>query len=147
MRGLGSRTHDGRCCALGRELPTIHVPVGDDCDFLPQSADVQEAGYFQPSTRRGGEHARAESHAARSTCTPPDSQAAAPHKVRGPNWTEAEMFVFIIQNCIEWDGMHNCNQPSLAKFVYGSTAWKLVLAGCMSVVGFRARDTNQITNK
>ena len=48
---------------------------------------------------------------------------------------------------VEWDGRHNCNQPSLAKFVYGTTAWKLVLVGCMSVVGFRPRDTDQITNK
>jgi len=69
------------------------------------------------------------------------------HKVRGPNWTEAEMFVLIAQKRVEWDSRHNCNQPSLAKFVYGTTAWKLVLAGCMSVVDFRARDTDQITNK
>ena len=57
------------------------------------------------------------------------------------------MLVLIGQKKIEWDGRHNCNQPSLAKFVYGTTAWRLVLAGCMSVVGFRARDTDQITNK
>ena len=57
------------------------------------------------------------------------------------------MLVLIGQKRIEWDGRHNCNQPSLARFVYGTTAWKLVLAGCMSVVGFRARDADQITNK
>jgi hypothetical protein len=57
------------------------------------------------------------------------------------------MLVLIAQKRIEWDGRHNCNQPNLAKFVYGATAWKLVLAGCMGVVGFRARDTDQITNK
>jgi hypothetical protein len=57
------------------------------------------------------------------------------------------MLVLIAQKCIEWDGRHNCNQPALAKFVYGATAWKLVLAGCMGVVGFRAKDTDQITNK
>ena len=57
------------------------------------------------------------------------------------------MLVLIGQKRIEWDGRHNCSQPSLAKFVYGTTAWKLVLAGCMSVVGFRARDADQITNK
>ena len=75
------------------------------------------------------------------------SQAAIPHKVRGPNWTEPEMLVLIGQKQIEWDGRHNSNQPSLAKFVYGTTAWRAVLAGCMGVVGFRARDTDQITNK
>jgi hypothetical protein len=57
------------------------------------------------------------------------------------------MLVLIGQKRIEWDGRHSCNQPSLAKFVYGTTAWKLVLAGCMSVVGFWSRDTDQITNK
>lgn len=57
------------------------------------------------------------------------------------------MLVLIGQKRIEWDGRHNCNQPSLAKFVYGTTAWKLVLAGCMGVVGFCVRDTDQITNK
>ena len=57
------------------------------------------------------------------------------------------MLVLIEQKRIEWDGRHNSNQPSLAKFVYGTTAWRAVLAGCMGVVGFRARDTDQITNK
>ena len=57
------------------------------------------------------------------------------------------MLVLIGQKRIEWDGRHNCNQPSLAKFVYGTTASKLVLAGCLGVVGFRVRDTDQITNK
>jgi hypothetical protein len=57
------------------------------------------------------------------------------------------MLVLIAQKRVEWDGRHNCNQPSLAKFVYGTTAWKLVLAGCMGVVGFRPRDIDQITNK
>ena len=57
------------------------------------------------------------------------------------------MLVLIGQKRIEWDGRHNCNQPSLARFVYGTTAWKLVLAGCLAEVGFRVRDTDQITNK
>jgi len=57
------------------------------------------------------------------------------------------MLVLIGEKRKEWDGRHNSNQPSLAKFVYGTTAWRLVLAGCMSVVGFRERDADQITNK
>lgn len=57
------------------------------------------------------------------------------------------MLVLIGQKHIEWDGRHNCSQPSLSKFVYGTAAWKQVLAGCMSVVGFRARDADQLTNK
>ena len=99
------------------------------------------------SGRRNGPHGDGAASTPRSSCIPAESQAAVAHKVRGPNWTEAEMLVLIAQNRIEWDGRHNCNQPSLAKFVYGSTAWKLILAGCMSVIGFLARDTDQITNK
>ena len=57
------------------------------------------------------------------------------------------MLVLIGQKRIEWDGRHNCSQPSLSKFVYGATAWKAVLAGCMAVVGFRERDADQLTNK
>ena len=57
------------------------------------------------------------------------------------------MLVLIGQKRIEWDGRHNCSQPSLAKFVYGTTSWKLVLAGCMAVVGFCVRDADQLTNK
>ena len=57
------------------------------------------------------------------------------------------MLVLIGQKRLEWDVRHNCNQPALARFVYGNIAWKLVLSGCMSVVGFRVRDTDQITNK
>jgi hypothetical protein len=57
------------------------------------------------------------------------------------------MLVLIGQKRVEWDGRHNCSQPSLAKFVYGTTAWRLVLAGCMAVSGFRVRDADQLTNK
>ena len=57
------------------------------------------------------------------------------------------MLVLIGQKRIEWDGRHNSDQHSLARFVYGTTAWRLVLAGCMGVVGFRERDADQITNK
>ena len=83
----------------------------------------------------------------RSSSAPAHSQPSAAHKARGPNWIEAEMLVLIGQKRIEWDGRHNSDQHSLARFVYGTTAWRLVLAGCMGVVGFRERDADQITNK
>ena len=57
------------------------------------------------------------------------------------------MIVLIGQKRIEWDGRYNSNQPSFAKFVYGTTAWKLVLAGCISVVAFRIMDPDQITKQ
>lgn len=100
-----------------------------------------------PSVPRGGGRGRGRTANGRSSSAPSRSVAAPLHKARGPNWTESEMLVLIEQKRIEWDGRHNSNQPSLARFVYGSTAWKIVLAGCMGVVGFRERDADQITNK
>ena len=119
-----------------------------DLDFdVPNGLGVEQVPVSIFPAGRGGLRAMGRSSRGRSTPVSSQSQAAMSHKVRGPNWTEVEMLVLIGQKRIEWDGRHNCNQPSLAKFVYGTSAWKLVLAGCMSVVGFRARDTDQITNK
>ena len=128
-------------CALGR-LP-IDVECDYECDFIAGRSPLP----FAPHVSGGAVHSGDRSGSGRPTYTPSQSNSAPPHKVRGPNWTEAEMLVLIAQKRVEWDSRHNCNQPSLAKFVYGTTAWKLVLAGCMSVVGFRARDTDHITNK
>ena len=119
------------------------MDVGFGSEFL----DNQTPASSTPTVPRQGGYARGGSNTARSSSVPSQSQAAPPHKVQGPNWTEAEMLVIIDQKHIEWDGRHNSNQPSLAKFVYGTTAWKLILAGCMSVVGFWSRDADQITNK
>ena len=131
----------------GSQFPSSQVPLGVDCDFATEFANEQAPNFMAPGSASGVAHARAGPHTTRSSSTPSGSQAPPRHKVRGPNWTEAEMLVLIAQKRIEWDGRHNCNQPALAKFVYGATAWKIVLAGCMGVVGFRARDTDQITNK
>ena len=129
------------------QCPSTQVPI--DCDNV-FAADFPE-GHIQGSVPvepvRGGVSTRGRTASRRSTPASSQSQAAPTHKVRGPNWTEAEMLVLIGQKRLEWDGRHNCSHPSLATFVYGTTAWKLVLAGCMSVVGFRARDADQITNK
>jgi hypothetical protein len=129
------------------QCPSSQVPNDFDCGLQGDCSDGRAPNASEPAAAPAGLHGRATSQSARSSSGPSQSQNAAPHKVRGPNWTEAEMLVLIAQKRIEWDGRHNCNQPSLAKFVYGTTAWKLVLAGCMSVVGFRSRDTDQITNK
>jgi hypothetical protein len=161
------------------QCPSSQRRLEADNDYGSYCADVRIPAFSMPSDTRDSLHGVGGSNSARSSSAPSQSQANASHKVRGPNWTEAEMLVLIAQKCVEWDGRHNCNQPSLAKFVYGTTAWKLVLAqkcvewdgrhncnqpslakfvygttawklvlaGCMSVVGFRARDTDQITNK
>ena len=129
------------------QFPSTQTPNDGDCDIGSDYVYDQAPGSCPPGTTTGGSHGVGRSQTPRLYSGPSQSQTAAPHKVRRPNWTEAEMLVLIAQKRIEWDGRHNCNQPSLAKFVYGSTAWRLVLAGCMAVVGFRARDTDQIANK
>ena len=125
------------------QRPVIDVDFEYGSEYVDEDVPVS----CLPASTIEASHARARSGSARSFSSPSQSQTAHPQKVRGPNWTEAEMLVLIAQKRLEWDGRHNCNQPALAKFVYGATAWKLVLAGCMAVVGFRARDTDQITNK
>ena len=127
--------------------PSTQLPIDEDDDFAAEFSGDQVPVSFAPATSRGGVRGRGRSSTGRSSSVSSHTEGTLPHKVRGPNWTEAEMLVLIGQKRIEWDGRHNCNQPALAKFVYGNAAWKLVLAGCMGVVGFRARDTDQITNK
>ena len=112
------------------------VPFDVYGDIGSEYVDDQPPLPFGPPTTRGGVHVISVPNSPRLSSAPSQSQPAHPHKVRGPNWTEAEMLVLIGQKPIEWGGRHNCNQPSLAKFVYGTTAWKLVLAGCMDVVDF-----------
>jgi hypothetical protein len=129
------------------QRPSMQVPFEVDCEFGSEYAADQPPAQFPGAASRESLGAGRATGASRASSAPSQSVSALPHKVRGPNWTEAEMLVLIGQKRIEWDGRHNCNQPSLAKFVYGTTAWKLVLAGCMGVVGFRVRDTDQITNK
>ena len=129
------------------QCPSSQRPLDVDIEYGSYCADVRIPAFATPADTRESLHGVHGSHSTRSSTGPTQSQTTASHKVRGPNWTEAEMLVLIAHKRIEWDSRHNCNQPTLAKFVYGTTAWKLVLAGCMSVVGFRARDTDQITNK
>ena len=70
------------------------------------------------------------------------------HNARGPNWTKQEILIFIGEIRVEWDGRHNAKQPSCAKFVYDTMAWKHVLLGCMVVIGFKfERHVDQIINK
>ena len=104
------------------QCPSTQVPIDVNFGFGSEFLDNQTLASSTPtSTTRGG-YARDGSNIARSSSVPSQSQAALPHKVRGSNWTEAKMFVLIGQKHIEWDGRHNSNQHSLAKFVYGTTA-------------------------
>ena len=129
------------------ECPSTQVPAGAHFDSPEEFFDDDDPGPITPPTEQRGGHGNGRLRAGRSATLSSQSHVVLPHNVRGPNWTEPKMLVLIEQKRIEWDGRHNSNQPSLAKFVYGTTAWRAVLAGCMGVVGFRARDTDQITNK
>ena len=129
------------------QFPPSQLHIDLDCELEADYADATAPLPCARSASATGVQGGGQSGNGRPSSSPSQSQSAPPHKVRGPNWTEAEMLVLIAQKRVEWDIRHNCNQPSLSKFVYGTTAWKLVLAGCMSVVGFRPRDTDQITNK
>ena len=127
--------------------PSTQLPIDGEDEFGGDYVDIQAPPPFRHPTAAPVMNAPPQPASARSSSCPSQSQGATTHKARGPNWTEAEMLVLIGQKRIEWDGRHNCSQPSLARFVYGTTAWKLVLAGCLAEVGFRVRDTDQITNK
>ena len=129
------------------QCPSTQIRTEADCEFECDFLDDQPPATHPQPREASRVDPSGQTPSVRSSSCPSQSQGATPHKVRGPNWTEAEMLVLIGQKRIEWDGRHNSNQPSLARFVYGTTAWKLVLAGCLSVVGFRVRDTDQITNK
>jgi hypothetical protein len=129
------------------QCPSTQLPTDGDDEFGGDYVHIQAPPPFRQPTPSPVANAEQHPASAWSSSCPSQSQSATPHKVRGPNWTEAEMLVLIGQKRIEWDGRYNCSQPSLARFVYGTTAWKLVLAGCSGEVGFRVRDTDQITNK
>jgi hypothetical protein len=57
------------------------------------------------------------------------------------------MLVLVGQKHLEWDDKDNSNQPSLAKCVYGTAAWKLALEGCMPTMGIRHKYVDQIIKK
>ena len=129
------------------QIPSTQRPFDGGCDFGLEFLDTSPPAYSAPAATKLSGRGQGVSSAPRSLSAPLQPAAPVSQKVRGPNWTEFEVLVLIDQKRIEWDGRHNSNQPALAKFVYGSTAWKLVLSGCMGVPGFRARDADQITNK
>ena len=104
------------------QIASTQVPLDADCGFPSEFEDDQLPVFFAAATTRGVRGGRGGSNAGRSASISSQSQGALPHKVRGPNWTETEMLILIGQKRIEWDGRHNCNQPALAKFVYGTTA-------------------------
>ena len=129
------------------EFPSTQMPHVPDCERGADGMDRDVGLQTAPETELGHGRGRGRTRGTRSLSGPSPSHNSLPHKLRGPNWTESEMMVLIGQKRVEWYGRHNCSQPSFAKFVYGTIAWRLVLQGCMAVPGFRERDADQLTNK
>lgn len=127
----------------GTYCPSTQFPCDMDGGVGMEFGGHHMPNLSTPTSTTGGRGASGRSSRSRVSPAPSQSQASPSQKIRGPNWTEAEMLVLIGQKRIEWDGRHNSNQPSLARFVYGTTLWKMVLARCMNVVGFKPRDNNQ----
>ena len=91
------------------QWPANGVPISLDCDLLAEFLDDHVPASFAPVPSRGGLRPRGRSNSGRSTSVSSQSEATLSHKVRGPNWTEAEMFILIGQSRLEWNGRHNCN--------------------------------------
>jgi hypothetical protein len=104
------------------QWPANGVPIDLDCDLPAEFLEDRVPTSFPPVPSRGGLRPRGRSGSGRSASVSSQSEATTSHKVRGPNWTEAEMLILIGQKRLKWDGKHNCNQPSFAKFVYGTIA-------------------------
>ena len=76
----------------------IEVPLDLDCEFPSEFESEQPPPSFAPVPSRGGQRSRGRGSRGRSMSGSSQSEAPLAHKVRGPNWTEAEMLVLIAQN-------------------------------------------------
>jgi hypothetical protein len=90
------------------QCPSTQLPLDTDFKFPNELGEDEVPISFVPGASRGGLRAGGKSNTPRSTPISSQTQAAASHKVRGPNWTEVEMLVLIGQKRIEWDGKHSC---------------------------------------
>ena len=71
------------------QCPSTQVPIDVEHDFSAEFVEDQIPLSFQAATARGPERGRGGPTSRRPTSVSSQSQAAPPHKVRGPNWTEA----------------------------------------------------------
>ena len=69
--------------------PSTQVPTDADCDLPAGLIDEHVQTPFTPAESRGVVGRRGRSCTGRSPSRTSHSQALVPHKVRGPNWTEA----------------------------------------------------------
>ena len=75
--------------------PSNQVPIDLDEDFTTVFGEEQVHLSNVPEPSKGGRRGRGRSSTLRSSSVSSHTEAAAPHKVRGPNWTEEEMLVLI----------------------------------------------------
>ena len=108
--GAGDQTMDD-IVNLGEnsQFQSTRVSADPDCELPCDFVEDREKSPPAAGPPRGGSHVRGMTHNRRYASTSSHTEAALSHKVRGPNWTEAEMLVLIGQKRIEWDGRHNCN--------------------------------------
>ena len=85
------------CLEENSQCPSTQLPLDTNLDFPNELGGDDVPLSFVPGASRGGLRAGGRSSTPRSTPISSQTQAAASHKVRGPNWTEAEMLVLIGQ--------------------------------------------------
>lgn len=91
------------------QRPAIRLPLEVDSELGLEHNEEQPPVHFAGTASGGRLGVERVSGTSRSSSAPSQSGVALPHKIRGPNWTEAEMLVLIGQKRIEWDTRHNCN--------------------------------------
>lgn len=93
---------------------STQLPHEADCDREAGGLDMHCPLPTAPTAESRQGRGRGRARGTQSLPGPSPSHNSLPHKLRGPNWTESEMLVLIGQKRVEWDGRHNCGQPSLA---------------------------------
>ena len=77
------------------QCPSTQVPMDADYEIPSEFVDAHVQALFMSAGTRGVVPGGGRSNTARSPSATSHSQAGLPHKVQGPNWTEAEMLVLI----------------------------------------------------
>ena len=80
------------------QCPSTQVPIDVEHDFSAEFVEDDVPVCFQPATAREAVRGRGGPISRRPASVSSQSQAAPPHKVRGPNWTEAEMLILSTEN-------------------------------------------------
>lgn len=75
--------------------PSTQLSLESDFEFPNELGEDEVSLSFVPGASRGAVRTGGRSNTPRSTPISSQTQGAASHKVRGPNWMEVEMLVLI----------------------------------------------------